>query len=444
MGPPNKSERPVKKIQIGTIVRWIALINIIFCLGIAFTLANYPKMKSLQNAIQMVWAQRKKTGTGDWFFPRYAHKGLLRHDAARSHPGYTLFTVVSEMSAYLVDPNGRIAHRWDVPVVNAEKGIRTFFGALQPHIDSAEMFPNGDLLVAYAQPAVGEYGSTVARLDMNGNLIWRYQGSAHHTVKYVNGKIYTLTGKLREAIPNHPVKSLSYLQYLDDAITVLDENGRELETHSVIDMIINSEGLRLADLVGFNAHGDPLHANDIEVLTEETYRFIPNGKPGDVLLSVRHLDAILLADLVNHKITWVLRGTFRAQHDIDVLPNGNVMLFDNEGDITDTGKSRVLEIDPRTGGIVWSYNGTQMDPMYTENRGSQQRLPNGNTMINESNAGRIFEVTPDGDVVWEYIHPVRGTQDGKEIIASIGLDVVRYDLSYAEFLKSEVRREASR
>jgi len=34
-----------------------------------------------------------------------------------------------------------------------------------------------------------------------------------------------------------------------------------------------------------------------------------------------------------------------------------------------------------------------------------QRLANGNTLINEGLYGRLFEVTPDGDAVWEYVNP---------------------------------------
>lgn len=426
-----------------SVIRRIAIVNVVFCLGIAFTLANYHQLNGMATMAQNIWKMRKKTGTGDWFFTRYAAKGVLRHDPSRSHEGYTLYTVMSEMTVFLVDMSGRIVHRWEVPMGYTDRSLTTFFGVMQPHIDAAEMLPNGDVLVVYSQPSVGPYGSTVTRLDMHGNVLWRHQVGAHHSMKFVDGKIYTLTGTLHDSEMNHPLSKLSRMSYLDDQVTVFDESGRELEVHSVVEMMVNSD-LRLNEILSVNSHGDPLHANDIEVLTEKTAGFIPNAKPGDVLLSLRHINTVALADLTANKITWVLRGTFRQQHDIDVLGNGNVMLFDNEGDITDTGKSRTMEINPRTGAIVWEYGGTQMDGMYSENRGSQQRLPNGNTLINESNAGRIFEVAPNGDVVWEYVHPIRAVEDGKSITATVGLDVVRYDMSFPEFLKSEVRREAAR
>ena len=38
-------------------------------------------------------------------------------------------------------------------------------------------------------------------------------------------------------------------------------------------------------------------------------------------------------------------------------------------------------------------------------RGSAQRLPNGNTLITESDRGYVFEVSPDHDIVWRFANP---------------------------------------
>lgn len=91
-----------------------------------------------------------------------------------------------------------------------------------------------------------------------------------------------------------------------------------------------------------------------------------------------------------------------------MLPNGNLLIFDNLGAFASpAGKSRVLEVDPRTAAVIWEYAGTEEKPFESDIRADQQRLENGNTLINESNGGRILEVTRDGDIVWEYVVPVR-------------------------------------
>ena len=69
--------------------------------------------------------------------------------------------------------------------------------------------------------------------------------------------------------------------------------------------------------------------------------------------------------------------------------------------------SRVLEINPVTLELVWSY--VQPAQFYSTNISGAQRLPNGNTLVTEGAPGRMFEVTKDGAIVWEYMSPFFGT-----------------------------------
>ena len=60
--------------------------------------------------------------------------------------------------------------------------------------------------------------------------------------------------------------------------------------------------------------------------------------------------------------------------------------------------------------IVWNYASKASHGMFSHIGSSAQRLPNGNTLICADTEGNIIEVTPAGEVVWEYINPV--TSDG--------------------------------
>jgi hypothetical protein len=100
------------------------------------------------------------------------------------------------------------------------------------------------------------------------------------------------------------------------------------------------------------------------------------------------------------------------QHDPQVLESGHLLLFDNQGR---ADSSSVQEIDPASGDVAWAYRGSEKEPFYSLTCGTAQRLPNGNTLITESDYGRAFEVTEGGETVWEYYNPHRAGEDDKYI-----------------------------
>jgi hypothetical protein len=122
-------------------------------------------------------------------------------------------------------------------------------------------------------------------------------------------------------------------------------------------------------------------------------------------------------------------GQIIGQHHAHMIPRGlpgagNILVFDNGG-LAGFGAlmpglppywpnayrdySRVIEFDPQTLEIVWEY--VLRDPGPLERKffswfiSSAQRLVNGNTLITEGAGGRVFEVTREGEIVWEYISP---------------------------------------
>ncbi len=123
----------------------------------------------------------------------------------------------------------------------------------------------------------------------------------------------------------------------------------------------------------------------------------PQFKEGQLLICPRHLDAVAVLDPDSGKVVWAARGPWRAQHDPSFLDNGHLLLFDNFGS---PRGSRVLEYDPAIQAFPWSYPAENGTPFFSHIRGMSQRLPNGNTLIVNSDAGEVFEVTPSREVVW--------------------------------------------
>jgi hypothetical protein len=85
-----------------------------------------------------------------------------------------------------------------------------------------------------------------------------------------------------------------------------------------------------------------------------------------------------------------------------MVEDGKILVFDNG---VTRGFSRVVEVNPVTGDILWEYTGDPPESFYSYEKGSAQRLPNGNTLICDGDNGRAFEVTRAGEMVWEWLNP---------------------------------------
>ncbi len=129
---------------------------------------------------------------------------------------------------------------------------------------------------------------------------------------------------------------------------------------------------------------------------------------GDLIVGYRSASTVLILDRQTRAVKWSLGPEVLAQqHDPHELDNGNILIFDNgsfRAGVT-LPYSRVIEVDRASKQIVWEYVDNPLQSFYSPYMGSAQRLPNGNTLITDASFGRIFEVMPRGDVVWEYVVP---------------------------------------
>jgi outer membrane protein assembly factor BamB len=120
---------------------------------------------------------------------------------------------------------------------------------------------------------------------------------------------------------------------------------------------------------------------------------------------------VIRIDRTTGRIVWKLGPpTLAGQHAPTPLANGNILIFDNGVHRLDDPLpfSRVIEVNPASNEIVWTYQDNPVSNFFTPRMGNAQRLPNGNTLINEASFGRFFEVTAQGETVWEYVNPYFG------------------------------------
>jgi hypothetical protein len=349
-----------------------------------------------------------------WQRSRYGERGVRRHVSERAFDGLTLYTSSHAPQAYLIDMAGQVVHTWSLPFSRVWED--------PPHIArprgdefvfwrKAWLYPNGDLLVVYVAQGDTPWGYGLVKLNRDSELLWAHPARIHHDVTVApDGKIYTLSHEvLLQPLPDLQRIGIEP-PYLDDSIEVLSSNGELLKKVSIGRALARS---KFANLFKRLKAWQLLHTNTVKWVDEDTAARFPFLKAGNVLVSARDLDALLAVDLEREEVTWALTGGWKGQHDPDLLDNGHILLFDNWGGFGPGGRSRVLEIDPMNGALTWSYEGTPEGPFDSWQRGAQQRLPNGNTLVTESVAGRLLEITAGGEIVWEFVNPVRAGEQGQ-------------------------------
>ncbi len=324
--------------------------------------------------------------------------GLTAHDPARAFQGYTLFTpMFGDGTVFLIDMEGRPAHQWKMP--------------LPPGL-WAYRLDNGNLLYVGKTPDPSPpfmawslfKGGAVMEVDWDGNVLWEVRHPAqHHDARLLrNGNVIMLcleqvppeiAARVRGGLPG--TEAPGGVMYADviREVTKDGETVWEWRTWEHLD--------QETDAITATDHREEwTHGNTVVELLD-----------GDVMISLRNISTVLIIDRATGAIRWrVGHDLLAQQHDPTLLPNDNVLVFDNG---VRRAKqpwtfSRVIEIERESKRIVWQYTDRPLFNFYSPYISGAQRLPNGNTLITEGAPGRLFEVTAEGQVVWEYVSPYFG------------------------------------
>lgn len=368
---------------------------------------------------------------------------VVRHDAA-ALPGLNLFVHTGVQGATLVDMDGNVVHEWRLrfdeawetaPHIKSYADEERAYWADKVYWRRVHLFANGDLLVVFESPYRTPYGFGLAKLDKDSNVLWKLSVNTHHdTAIGPDGEIFVLTQSINEN--TYPGVPRIKPPFIDDKVAVLSANGEWRKEISILAAFLASEYEPLLDTLSEDLLGDVLHANAVQYVDAATAARFPFAKAGQLLISMREINAIALLDPETERIVWADTGMWRRQHEPQMLDNGHVLLFDNQGHHGREGATRVIEYDPLTGAIIWSYAGTADEPLISSVYGSQQRLANGNTLIVESNNGRAIEVMPDGRIVWEFRIPERTASDGREMVRILP-NLIRVDPKGLTFLERQ-------
>ncbi len=300
--------------------------------------------------------------------------------------GLTLYAPMTQNgSILLVNQEGETVHEWKTDA--------------RPNI--GKLLPDGSITVLLdtrAQPDKPFNGTPrIQKLDWEGNVLWEYTNNdLHHDVSLMpNGNVMAILWEELSAENLARVSPARTDPLWSDLFVEIDTTTGEIiwEWHA-------QDHLTIEEYTVTGNDSELTHANAVEYLAEGNAF---NGE-ASILVSFRHIDTILVADYATAEIAWEFGpGILEGQHNPSLLENGNILVYDNrkagEG-------SRVAEIFPETGEIVWEY---EAEGFYSGHISGAQRLLDGNTLICEGGDGRIFEVDPSGNVIWEHFSP-EGTQ----------------------------------
>src|SRR5258708_586285 len=324
--------------------------------------------------------------------------GLIAHDPVRSAVGYTLFARQTDGgNVYLADIRGAVVHRWPLPGRPGRHAVLLTNGNLgyngnQP--DSPDLYPAWSLW----------HGGAFMEVAPDGKVVWEYTDHTHHHDA--------------QWLPN------GNLLYGATAPVSKDFAGRIVggsTTHDLPDGTIYGDVIRevnrKGELVWEWRACDHLNPKDhpIHPFFDRYHWPLINGlwstRGGLVLMSLRTTSGVIGVDRKTGKVVFAIPHPIVShQHTPVELANGNIMIFHN-GNFRPgipSPSSRIIEVHPSTKAVLWTYADAMQPAFFSPYMGAAQPLPNGNVHITESATGRLFEVTREGHVVWEYVIPYFG------------------------------------
>jgi outer membrane protein assembly factor BamB len=316
--------------------------------------------------------------------------GLLLVDRERSFGGYTLFASVRGDQAVLLDPDGTEVHRWTHP-----EGIQY-----------ASLLANGRLLLRTLPPEdaggaerIGGSSGAIVELDRSSKEVWRYEHPLlHHDFeRRANGNTLALLWATLPEDVNRSVRGAH--EHEDDPERMWGDLVREIAPDgSTVDEWRSWEHLSYEDdvICPLESRKEWTHANSL--------REMPDG---DWLVSFRLISTVAMVERATGAFRWKWGpGVLSHQHDASLLDSGNVLIFDNGAHRKrGPGFSQIVEVDPTTDEIVWSFKAETILDFFSFMVSAAQRLPNGNTFITNGAFGHLFEITPEGEIVWSYLSP---------------------------------------
>ncbi len=315
------------------------------------------------------------------------HTGVTLNQASIATPGYVLFAPGSGKQTFLIDYTGNTVHEW-----HGSGGLTHW----------CYLLPNGNLFVNERcdnPKGVSLTGSGLMReYDWDGNIVYEHIDPwQHHDAR---------------RLPNDHTVYLAFTELNARQQSQVKggiagtETGSGIAGECIREVDANGDVVWEWHFTEFDDDQFPIHVNANRWSRGHTNTVCPLAD-GNYLISCKTLNLLFIIDRQQGNVIWHYQNNdMGGQHDAQMLENGNILLFANGAYAADLHHSQVWERNPATNDIVWRYKSIDNpQSFFSPHIGGCQRLPSGNTLICEGAKGCLFEVTPAGEVVWEYVCP---------------------------------------
>ena len=349
------------------------------------------------------------TGKKDWYYQPAPSTPPVQGKMLGDELNLVTRVAKDQMLAIeLRDMGGKIVHSWHVDWFDnwpdATHTLKWATPKERPgtHVHGAAVTPDKGLVFNFENCGM-------LKMDYEGNVLWRVPVATGHCVYPYRGYYWACAIIDSDVMRQAPFQPGKY----EPQIIKVDDNGKIVRKIGMVDLLLKNglNGLvcargRLDAKNDGSIQGDFLHLNNVEVFPDD----MEEGffKHGDIMVSMRNISTIVVFDPETEKIKFRVTGTVNHQHDPDFVDGNTITVFDNNpysfnGEML---HSRIVEIKAPGGEQRVVFKGTADTPFYTNIMGMHQHLPNGDILITESKGGRAIEISPQGEIVWEFRNTV--------------------------------------
>jgi len=256
----------------------------------------------------------------------------------------------------------------------------------------------------YEHPLLFEDGTLTAisgpvfKIDFCSNLQWINDEEFFHHSQVLDheGNIW-VGGRMNPK--SKYVEKFAVKNFNDDSIIKINTDGKILYNKSVTEILIEN------NLVDVNLFGqkyfDPIHLNDIEPAFTDTEYW----QQGDVFISISQQSAIIHYRPSTNKVINYITGRFAQQHDVDIISDKEISIFNNNNFYVDNEHSEVMVYNFETKKFRKLFNDQlQKENFKTESQGLSHIFKDGSLMVEEQNYGRIILFNSKGEKEWEFVN----------------------------------------